>query len=184
MAELFSENPIIAAIKDDSELEFVLKSDCKIVFILYGNLRTIAGIIKRIKEADKVAFAHVDMLEGASSKEIVIDFLRETTEIDGIISTKISMVKAAKAQNLPAVHRMFILDSLSLSNIMRQISNSQPDFIEILPGIMPKIIKWVSSRTETPVIASGLIDTKEDIMAALEAGACGISSTCKDVWEM
>jgi glycerol uptake operon antiterminator len=184
MINLFYDNPVFGAIKNDKELELVLKSECRIVFILYGNLCTIAQIVKRIKESNKIAFVHVDMLEGTSSKDVVVHFLKATTDVDGVISTKISMVKAAKAQGLTAIHRMFVLDSLSLSNLMRQISLSQPDFIEILPGVMTKIIKQVVAGTKTPVIASGLICTKEDIIGALDAGACGVSSTCKEVWEM
>ena len=60
----------------------------------------------------------------------------------------------------------------------------KPDFLEILPGTMPKIIRLLCSRVKTPVIASGLISDKEDVMAALSGGAVAVSSTNQVVWEL
>lgn len=81
-----------------------------------------------------------------------------------------------------AVHRFFVLDSRSLENIRRQSAASKPDCIEILPGIMPKVIKRIVQHQHIPVIAGGLIDDKEDIMTALKAGATAISTTRQELW--
>ena len=56
--------------------------------------------------------------------------------------------------------------------------------IEILPGLMPKVIRKICSQSRIPVIAGGLITDKEDIMAALGAGAISISTTNQKVWFM
>ncbi len=58
------------------------------------------------------------------------------------------------------------------------------DFIEVLPGIMPKIIKHIAGQAAVPVIAGGLISEKEDVMRALDAGAIAISTTNQAVWKM
>ncbi len=57
------------------------------------------------------------MLEGSSNKDIVINFLKIVTAADGIISTKASMVKAARLHGFYAIHRLFIMDSISFNNI-------------------------------------------------------------------
>ena len=46
-----------------------------------------------------------------------------------------------------------------------------------MPGIMPKILRELSSELETPLIAGGLITQKEDVISALNAGALGVSTT-------
>ena len=58
------------------------------------------------------------------------------------------------------------------------------DAIEILPGVMPKIIKQIVEISTLPIIAGGLIQDKEDIMLALQAGATAVSSTKKEIWFM
>lgn len=182
MLNLLTKYPVIAAAKNDVSLEQALLSRCCVIFILYGNICNIGQIVKKIKDAGKFAFVHVDLLEGAANKDIVIQFLRQVTDLDGIISTKSSMIKAAKAQGLYTIHRLFILDSISFNNIEKQVAQSNPDCIEILPGAMPKVIKWVRDKISLPIIAGGLVCDQEDAQMALSAGATAVSSTNINVW--
>ena len=48
---------------------------------------------------------------------------------------------------------------------------------------MPKIIRKVERGVSVPIIAGGLIDEKDDVINALKAGAVGISTTDKSLWE-
>ena len=82
------------------------------------------------------------------------------------------------------VQRFFVIDSMALANVTRRHDACRPDFIEILPGVMPKIIRRICQETQTPIIAGGLVSDKEDIMAALGAGACAVSTTNPEVWRM
>lgn len=180
---ILEENPIIPGIKDDKGLNGVLKSDCKIVFILYGTVLNISEIVQKIKDSGKMAFINVDLLEGFSHKEIVVEYLKQHTQADGILSAKASMLKAAKNQGFFTIHRFFLIDSLSFHNLDRQIKISKPDCIEILPG-WPKVISWVTEKSELPIIAGGLVCDKDDVIAALKARATAISSTNAEVWAM
>ncbi len=181
---LLNKHHVIAAVKDDSSLNAALTSQCQIIFILYGTICNIGQLVEKIKNAKKYAFIHVDLLDGSSNKEVVINFLKDVTKADGIISTKSSMIKAAKAQGFYTVHRLFVLDSISYHNIEKQISQSHPDCIEILPGCMPKVLGWVAQKVKLPIIAGGLVCDKEDAEAALKAGAIAISTTNAGVWEI
>ena len=51
MLELLEESPIIAAIKSWEGLEKSLKSECKVVFVLFGTICDIDQIVARIKDA-------------------------------------------------------------------------------------------------------------------------------------
>lgn len=179
---IIEDNPIIAGIKDEAGLKKVLITECRIVFILYGNIMTIPSIVKKIKDSGKIAFINVDLIEGLSSKEIVVQFLKQNTVADGILSSKAPIIKAAKALGFYTIHRFFLIDSFSYHNLTKQIDISQPDCIEILPGCMPKVISWVVNIVDIPVIAGGLVCEKDDVVAALNAGAKAISSTNPDVW--
>lgn len=88
MLELLEESPIIAAIKSWEGLEKSLKSECKVVFVLFGTICDIDQIVARIKDAGKVAIVHVDMIQGLSTKRVAVDFIAHNTRADGIISTK------------------------------------------------------------------------------------------------
>ncbi|WP_410201845.1 glycerol-3-phosphate responsive antiterminator, partial [Escherichia coli] len=126
----------------------------------------------------------VDLLEGASNKEVVIQFLKLVTEADGIISTKASMLKAARAEGFFCIHRLFIVDSISFHNIDKQVAQSNPDCIEILPGCMPKVLGWVTEKIRQPLIAGGLVCDEEDARNAINAGVVALSTTNTGVWTL
>jgi glycerol uptake operon antiterminator len=182
--ELLKLHPVIAAVKDNESLQIAVKSDCQIISVLYGNICNIGRIVQQVKEAGKYAFVHVDLLEGSSNKEIVINFLKIVTAADGIISTKASMVKAARQQGFYTIHRLFIMDSISFHNIDKQVAQSTPDCIEILPGCMPKVLGWVAEKIDLPIIAGGLVCDEDDAQTALNAGAIAVATTNHDVWKL
>lgn len=102
----------------------------------------------------------------------------------GIISTKSSQIKIAKELGLSAIQRLFIIDSLSMRTAAKTTGLLSPEALEIMPGIMPKILRELSSELETPLIAGGLITQKEDVISALNAGALGVSTTNPNVWTL
>ena len=149
-----------------------------------GDICNISAIVGQIKESDKVAMVHIDLITGLSSKEVAVDFIRNNTSADGIISTKPALIKRARELSLYTTLRVFVLDSMAFENIEKQMSVARPDIIEILPGLMPKVIRRVCRLVKVPVIAGGLISDKEDVMAALSAGAISVSTTNQKVWLM
>lgn len=181
--KLLQENPIIAAIRDEAGLENSLKADVSVVFVLYGDICGIGRIVKRIKDAGKLAIVHADLITGLSCKEVSVDFLHNTTGADGIISTRVNMLQRAKELRMITIFRAFVIDSMALDALL-SIKTLQPDAIDILPGLMPTIIRKVRTLTGLPVLAGGLITEKQEVLQALDAGALAISSTAQEVWQM
>lgn len=182
--ELLQESPVVAAVKNAEGLAECLNSDCGVVFVLFGDIVGIGESIEQIKDAGKLAMVHVDLIDGLASRDVAVDYIARNTRADGIISTKPGLVRYAKTRGLLTVQRFFVLDSLSLAGIAKQLPLDAADAVEILPGVMPKIIRRLAQSTQKPLIAGGLISDKEDIVAALDAGAAAISSTNRDVWFM
>ena len=176
--------PVIAAVKDFEGVERCLESEVKIVFILFGDMCNISEIVEKIKEADKIALVHIDLVEGLSNHEVAVDYIRKNTKADGIISTRMNMINRAKELSLYTVFRIFVLDSRAFHSIERQKRQIKADFIEILPGVIPKIIRKVNRLSTQPVIAGGLISDREDVIDALDAGAISVSTTNQDIWFM
>lgn len=186
--EQFEDYPVIAAVKDEDGLKKCLESgaEIQIVFVLYGDLCNIGDIVDRLKEGGKTVIIHLDLISGLGNREIVVDYIKNTTKADGIISTKSTLIKRAKELDFFAVMRFFMLDSMVYENVRKQIENVKPDMIEIIPGAMPKVISRLCEFIEgkVPVIAGGMITDKEDTMKALDAGATAISTTRQNVWFM
>lgn len=182
--ELLDDCPVIAAVKDDAGLDGALNSDVAVIFLLYGDILTVDRMVDRVRDAGKRAFVHLDLIDGLSAREVAADFIARHTRADGVISTRSALVKRAGELGLITVQRFFLLDSMALRNMEKQLAQDASDLIEVLPGLMPKMIRRIRERTGKPVIAGGLISDKEDVTGALGAGAVAVSTTDPAVWAM
>lgn len=178
------QNPIIAALSDLDKIDEVIESPCKIVFLLKGDIMNLEDIVNRLRQAGKFVCIHVDLIEGFSRHTVALEYIDKIINPDGIISTKSSIVKAAKNLGIFTIQRLFVLDSLALRTGKESIKNIKPDAVELLPGLMPKVIREVHKETRIPIIAGGLIRDKEDVIEALNAGAIGASTSELKVWYM
>ena len=182
--DIVTDCPVIASVKDQAGLAKSLLSESSIVFILFGDVCSISSIVQKVKDAGKTAIVHMDLLTGLSGREIAVDYIKQHTAADGIITTRLPLIKRAKELQLYTILRFFVIDSMAFQNIERQGVTGRPDLIEILPGVMPKIISKVSAISKIPIIAGGLIQDKEDIVSALKAGAVSVSTTNQELWFM
>lgn len=181
--EVLEENPVVAAVKDEGDLEVALQSDLKVIFVLFGNILNVKDISKRISENNKVGILHIDLVDGLSSNEFALKFLKENTNFKGVISIKPQVLRSAKKLGFIVVQRVFMIDSLSKENMSNHLVK-ECDAVEILPGLLFKIIKELSSTLDKPLISGGLISDKEDVLETLKSGATCISTTKKEIWSM
>lgn len=182
--ERMDDSPVIAAVKNMEMLENAVNSPCEIIFMLSGDIFNLADAVKRAHEKEKMIFIHIDLIEGFSRDAVALRYIHENISPDGIISTKAGLIKIAKEMGMLTVRRFFIIDSLSLDNVVNATIAEKSDAIEIMPGVMPKIISKLKKKIKTPMIAGGLISEKEDVIGALQAGANGVSTTAENVWNL
>lgn len=173
--------PIIAAIRDD-RWQKALHSPAEVLFYLEANLLTVKQHIQQAHDAGKVIFVHLDLAEGIGKDRSGIEYLAKCG-VDGIISTRAQIIRLAKDAGLLTVQRFFALDSQGMGSVQEMLRSTNPHFMEIMPGVIPKAIKRFSTGV-VPVIAGGLIDTKAEITAALKNGATAISTGCAELWEV
>ncbi len=183
MVKDFIRKPIAAAIRTERDFSTALKSDVDIVFLLHSNIMTVNQSVKEIHSFGKKAFIHVDFAEGIGKDRAGLEFLAKQG-VDGVLTTRTGIVKMAKDLNMITVQRFFLVDSHSLGTSLESINISRPDIIEIMPGIVTKKIKEFGKKTNLPIIAGGLIETEEEVRAALAAGADIVSTGEAGLWNI
>lgn len=178
---ILEENPIIAAVQEDS-FGFALESSAQIIFHLKANLLTVKERIEAAHKAGKKIFVHIDLADGIAKDKTGIEYLKNLN-VDGIISTRAQLIKYAREFSLVTVQRFFALDSQGTHSIEDMLSITHPDFIEIMPGVIKKVIEHFSNKG-IPVIAGGLIETKAEVTSALSGGALAVSTGKSALWEI
>ncbi len=174
---------IIAAVKNADEFEKSLKSEVTIIFYLYPDIMELAEAAEKAHTSGKNLYIHIDLTTGLGKDRSGIEFAKRAG-VDGIISTRASLIKLAKECGLRTVQRLFIVDSQSIDTTVETVKKSKPDFIEVMPGISPKIVKILSGRVDIPIITGGLIDSLCEVKTAIESGAYAISTGCVNLWEV
>lgn len=174
---------VIAAVKTNDALQRAIDSRCKMIFLLCGTICNISDLTEKAVEAGKDVYVHIDLTTGLAGKEVAVDYIKENTLAKGIISTRPNLIKRARTIGLDAVLRVFLLDSMALAHVNKQLLMSDACMLEVLPGIIPKIINKVSCSCSIPIIAGGLIADQEDIDNALAAGAKMVSTSWENAWQ-
>lgn len=182
MIDRLEAQPVIAAVRDVPGLEAALKSPAAAVFLVNATLKNLRERVGRLKEHGKSAFVHLEMVAGLSKDAAALEFLKEEIHPTGIITTKPNLIPAARHLGLITIQRLFVLDSLSVQTGLKMMQGNQPDFIEIMPGVIPKVIPEIRRHTRIPVIAGGMISTKEEIIEQLRVGVIAVSTGKEELW--
>jgi glycerol uptake operon antiterminator len=177
------EQKILPASTNMKEFERFLKGSYKIGIFLDMHIAQIKHISRMAKELDKKMIYHIDLIHGIKHDEFATEYICQEFKPYGLISTKANVIQKAKQNGVVAVQRMFLIDSHAIEKSYKLIKKAQPDFLEVLPGAMPKMITEVKEQVNIPIFAGGLIRTTEDVLAALNAGATAITTSKCELWD-
>lgn len=171
--------PVIAAVQEN-KFQAAIESPVDVIFCLEPHLLTIRDRTEQAHSKDKLLFVHLAMAAGIGQDKEGLLYLKDCG-VDGIISTKGHIIRMARDLGFLTVQRLFALDSQGVGMIHDTLKSFQPHYIEIMPGLIPKLIKQLSTGP-VPVIAGGLIETRQEVTAALNNGAVAVSTSCKELW--
>ncbi|MBQ1998184.1 MAG: glycerol-3-phosphate responsive antiterminator, partial [Spirochaetales bacterium] len=102
--EKFPFGEVIAATRTESDFLAAIESEVDTVFDLAPDIMTVAPRLKAAHTAGKKLFLHIDLSKGLGRDESGIKYLK-FLGIDGINSTKSSMIKNAREIGLITVQR-------------------------------------------------------------------------------
>ncbi|QJD86911.1 glycerol-3-phosphate responsive antiterminator [Cohnella herbarum] len=171
------------AVKTAKEMEAALTTPFQYVVLLGGHLGQLRNLVELAERSGKKVLLHADLIDGLKNDEYAAEYLCQNVRPAGLISTRASVVQKTRQNKLIAIQRLFLIDTGALEKSYSLMEKTKPDYIEVLPGVIPHMIKEVMDRTGIPVIAGGLIRSQEDVRIALEAGATAITTTRRELWK-
>lgn len=181
LVDILERSPVIAAVRDDG-FDAACQSPCEVIFYLKANINTLSQRILTAHNEEKRLFIHLDLADGMGKDKSAVEFLAGLG-VDGIVSTRGSVIRWAKECGLMTVQRFFALDSQGINAIDEMLDSVKPDMMELMPGVIPKLIHRFSGGV-IPVIAGGLVQTKSEVTEALSAGAAAVSTGTQVLWHI
>ncbi|ADP31403.1 MULTISPECIES: glycerol-3-phosphate responsive antiterminator [Bacillus] len=179
----FHNQPILPAIRNMKQFDEFLNSSFTYGVILDIHLGQLKGVIKEAQKHGKKMMVHVDLIHGIKHDEYGAEFICQEMKPAGIISTRSNVIVKAKQKKIYAIQRLFLLDTSAMEKSMEFVGKHKPDFIEVLPGIVPSLIKEIKEKTGIPIFAGGFIRTEQDVEQALKAGATAVTTSDTKLWK-
>ncbi len=180
---LFKDNPIIPAVRNPRDIYEAVSSKPRVIFLLCGNIYNLKKIVEYVKASDKIIFVHLDLLKGFAQDTYFIKYLKNEIAPHGVISTKNALVSRAKQEGMLTVQRLFLLDSSAMDVSITSANKIKPDAVEILPGLVPKLIRSIHQEIQTPIITGGFVETREEVLSCIQAGALSVTTSTKELWQ-
>lgn len=173
---------IMPAVRQLKDFEKALSSEHTWIVLLETRLSQLKQLVTYAKKENKKVLIHIDLIQGLKADEYGVEFIAREIKPEGIISTRGSVIDSVKKYDLIAIQRLFLLDSLSIDSNVRISGRTKADYIEVLPGTMPELIKKIQKVTDIPIIAGGLLTTQDDINEAFEAGSIAVTTSSTSLW--
>lgn len=175
---------ILPAANTMKRFERLMDQPYRNIIILDSHISRVETMIKMGRKNNKRIFLHADLIQGLKNDLPATEFICQNLRPYGVISTRSNVLELAGKRGLKTVQRVFLLDSRSLEIGYRLLEQVKPDMVELLPGVIPGMIREIVSSTGLPVIAGGLIRSRQNVREALDAGAVAISTSNSDLWSI
>ncbi len=178
-------NPVIAGIRAPEAAEVAVNKGMQVFFILGGTLLDLDAMVRMIKrEESNLAFVHIDLIPGIGKDSAGVRYLANTLPIDGVVTTRTHLIRAAKDAGLLAILRLFALDSEAVKTGFSMLHSAAPDAVEILPAlVLPHLGLGLPVAEMPPIIAGGLVETVTDLEAILNSPVVAVSTSKADLWD-
>lgn len=183
LKEELKERPVICAVRNMEALPYALKSPSAAIIFLTGDLFQLQDAVKEARAKEKFTMVHTEMIAGIKQDRPGIRYLARCLNIQGIITTRRNVIQYGREEGLLTIQRLFMLDSAALKTGMEIVQRSKPHMVEVLPAIAaPYFAGDLIENMELPLIAGGLIRSKNDIDRIIASGILGVSTSLQELW--
>lgn len=179
----FCRQKILPALRHLRQFEQLMDSPYEYIVLLETHVSNLKILKDAANKYNKKILVHADLIQGLKTDDYAAEFLCNDIKPAGIISTRSNIIIKAKSKGILAIQRTFLLDTIALEKSYALIERTKPDYIEVLPGVIPQLISEVQERTGIDIISGGLIRTQFHVEAALKAGAKAVTTSNQKLWD-
>lgn len=175
---------ILPVISDWKTFEQFLKNSQTWCILMDFHINFMEELLQRLHDSKKRGIVHMDLVKGLSNDSFGVQYMCQKCHADGIISTKPKAIEQAKKQHCISILRIFMIDSRSVEKGGKLAEETKPDYIEVLPAIIPEALALIREYSDIPVIGGGLIRNRQDITRCLQQGMVSVTTSnmkfCKE----
>ena len=170
----------------ESRVQFTQVFDSKhvsSVFLRHCNLFDFTNLLSDANRREISVYVNIDHIDGIHADAAGLRYLAEYLHVTGIISTHPRILSQGKSFGLETLQRIFAADSTGLEMALESVDTQFVDILDISPGLVTPYITTQNTKPfPLPFIASGLIQTPQQVQAVLRSGAIGVAVSRPELW--
>lgn len=175
-------NPVIASVFGADSVAGFLGSGCQICILASVSLHELEGLLQMLDRAGKFTFVNMDACAGLAQDRGAVEYLKKIGT-RGIVSTKTAMIQRANSLSMVTMQKVFVTDRSNLPRSAAALEQSKPHLVQVMPWPVISHLTEGEKRSLSPFIAAGFVRTGADVAEALRAGAKGVSTSAKELWD-
>ena len=173
---------MIPLIESRAQLVRVLNTrSVNAIFLRHCNLFDLAGPLEQVQKRGFAVYVSIDHIDGIHADNAGLQYLAQTLHIQGIVSSHPRTLTLGKNLGLETIQRIFALDSTGMEAALESVDASSVDVLDISPAL---VVPHIASKIQgtRPFIASGLIQTIQQMHTVLRAGAMSVVVARDELW--
>ncbi len=184
LVEVLSRNKVIPVVENRTQFLTALTiSGHEVIFIRNCDLFDVKALCQQASHQGYALYINVDHINGIHPDAAGLQYLIEQFHITGIASANLKVLTLGKTLELNTILQIFAADSTGLESAIEMINPTAVDFFNVSPAlVVPSLSETLTTLLPRPFIASGLISTKRQIQAVLQAGALGVVVVQPELW--
>ena len=175
--------PCCPATTTGEQFRRALASRAEVVLILRANGLELAPFIDQAHELGKLVAVHLDLVSGLRGDRASVQWLSESGA-DAVISSRGHLMATIRHERMTAIQRFLLVRLTQISTGMAAIRRSEPDIVEVLPGVVLPQVRHMLPELGLPLMAGGFVRTIDDVRAILECGALAVTSSNEALWRL
>ena len=171
----------------ENRLQFVHAFDApqvSAIILRHCNLFELQTLLERTYRKGLAVYVNIDNIEGIHADSAGLNYLADHFHVAGIISSNPRTLYLGKQLGLETIQRIFAMDSTGLETAIESVDRQFVDLLDISPAlVLPYVIPFLVTPLPLPFTASGLIQSDQQIQAALQCGALAVLVTRSEFWQ-
>ena len=155
-----------------------------VVTLRHCNIFELQMLLERAYRRGLSVYVNIDHIEGIHADFAGLSYLANHFHVLGIISSNPRTLSLGKQIGLETIQRIFAMDSTGLETAIESVDRQIVDLLDISPAlVLPYVIPFLVTPLPLPFTASGLIQSDQQIKAALQCGALAVLVTRSELWQ-
>ena len=153
------------------------------MFLRHCNLFEFVALLESAHRCGCSVYVNIDHIDGIHADNAGLRYIAERLHVTGIVSNHPKILSIGKQFGLETIQRIFAVDSTGLEMALESVDTAYVDILDFSPAlVVPHLSPQLKSSFPLPFMASGLLDTPEQLEVVLHTGVCAVAVARPELW--